>query len=290
MKTESDNTLRQDLLQAFAIGGISVGKGAPLLLISGPCVIEDEQLTLEIAASLKEAALRRGLGFIFKASFDKANRTSVSAYRGPGMVKGLDILAKVKEKLDVLVLSDIHTPDQAKPASEVLDVLQVPAFLCRQTDLLLAAGNTGKPVNVKKGQFMAPWDMSHVVTKLLSTGNKKIFITERGFSFGYNNLVVDFRGLALMRKNGWPVVFDATHSVQMPGGQGSCSSGDRELAPVLARAAVAVGVDGLFFEVHPSPDKAMCDGPNSLRLGDVPRILDQLLAIRLAAANFEMDQ
>jgi len=189
-----------------------------------------------------------------------------------------------------LVLSDIHTPDQAKPASEVLDVLQVPAFLCRQTDLLLAAGNTGKPVNVKKGQFMAPWDMSHVVTKLLSTGNKKIFITERGFSFGYNNLVVDFRGLALMRKNGWPVVFDATHSVQMPGGQGSCSSGDRELAPVLARAAVAVGVDGLFFEVHPSPDKAMCDGPNSLRLGDVPRILDQLLAIRLAAANFEMDQ
>lgn len=268
-------------MRRFFMGQMEIGGEKPLL-ISGPCVIEDEATTLSIARALKEMAGAAGFHFVFKASFDKANRTSVTSYRGPGMAKGLDILSKVKSELDVSVLSDIHNPEQAGPAAEVLDMIQIPAFLCRQTDILVAAGRTGKPVNIKKGQFMAPWDMTHALEKVRSTGNRQIVLTERGSSFGYNNLVVDLRGLNAMRNLGVPVVFDATHSVQMPGAGQGCSSGDRDLAPLLARAAMAAGVDGVFFEVHPDPDSALCDGPNSLFLETVPGVLKQLAAIRNA--------
>ncbi len=264
---------------------VRVGPGAPLLLLAGPCVIEDEALTLSIAASLKKTAAELGMGFVFKASFDKANRSSVSSYRGPGLEKGLAVLSRVREEVGVPVISDIHTPDQAARAAKVLDIIQVPAFLCRQTDLLTAAGRTGKPVNVKKGQFMAPWDMKNVVEKIASTGNRRILLTERGTFFGYNSLAVDFRSLPAMRDLGFPVVFDATHSVQAPGGAGSCSSGDRAMAPVLARAAVAVGVDAVFFEVHPDPEHALCDGPNSLPLSGFRKVLKDLAAIRRSLAE-----
>jgi 2-dehydro-3-deoxyphosphooctonate aldolase (KDO 8-P synthase) len=245
-----------------------IGNGE-LVMIAGPCVIEDAALTLEIARALKEIAGQMDLPLIFKASYDKANRTSITSYRGPGLTAGLEILARVKEEVGLPVLSDVHQVSEVAPAAAVLDVLQIPAFLCRQTDLVVAAARTGKPVNIKKGQFLAPWDMKAVVEKAWSTGNRRIFLTERGASLGYNNLVVDFRSLPLMRGLGCPVILDVTHSVQLPGGQGICSGGQREFIPHLARAGVAVGVDGLFMEVHPDPEKARCDGPNSLPLIEV---------------------
>ena len=255
----------------FQITDFSIGDGT-LLLIAGPCVIESAAATLEIAHALKEYAGELDLPLIFKASFDKANRTSLKSYRGPGLEKGLEILARVKAEVGLPVLSDVHQVSDVAPAARVLDVLQIPAFLCRQTDLLVAAARTGKVVNIKKGQFLAPWDMQPVVEKVRAAGNDRIILTERGVTFGYNNLVVDFRSLPLMRGLGCPVVLDVTHSVQLPGGQGSCSGGQREFIPHLARAAVAVGVDGLFMEVHPDPAQALCDGPNSLPLKKVPAL------------------
>jgi 2-dehydro-3-deoxyphosphooctonate aldolase (KDO 8-P synthase) len=255
-----------------------VGDGS-LVLIAGPCVIESEAATLDVARTLKDCAAALSLPLIFKASFDKANRTSVTSFRGPGLTKGLAILAKVKAETGLPVLSDVHQVSQVAPAAEVLDVLQIPAFLCRQTDLLVAAAATGKAVNIKKGQFLAPWDMAPAVAKARSTGNHKILLTERGAMFGYNNLVVDFRSLPQLRELGCPVVLDVTHSVQLPGGQGSCSGGERRFIPALARAGVAVGVDALFMEVHPEPEKALCDGPNSLPLAEVPALWRELKAL-----------
>lgn len=261
------------------VGPIRIGGRQPLVLISGPCVIESPDGALAIAAALKELTARLGIGFIFKASYDKANRTAISAYRGPGLKDGLAVLARIKRELDVPLLSDVHAVDEVAAAAEVLDVIQIPAFLCRQTDLLLAAAATGKPVNVKKGQFLAPWDVAHVVAKIAATGNRRVLLTERGVMFGYNNLVVDFRAIAIMQQTGCPVIFDATHSVQLPGGAGQSSGGQREFAPLLARAAVAAGANGIFMEVHPDPDQALCDGPNSLRLDMLPPLLAQLKAI-----------
>lgn len=249
------------------------------LLIAGPCVIETMDITMETARILKDTAENTGFSFLFKASFDKANRTSISSYRGPGMDKGLSILESVKKKLGVPVISDIHETYQAKIAAQVLDCIQIPAFLCRQTDLLVAAGETGKTVNIKKGQHMAPWDMKHVVNKFVETGNNQILLTERGSCFGYNNLVVDMRSLKIMQDLGFPVIFDATHSVQLPGAGDGCSSGQREYVPILAKAAAAAGADGIFMEVHPDPDKALCDGPNSLHIDDVEKLLRELSAI-----------
>lgn len=263
------------------IGNVSIANGAPFLLISGPCVLEDYQTTYEIASFLKEVTQTLQIPFVFKASFDKANRTSINAYRGPGIDKGLEILYKIKTELGIQVLSDVHSVDQVETAAAVLDIIQIPAFLCRQTDFLLAVSGSGKPVNIKKGQFLAPMDMMNVVEKVRSTGNNNILLTERGSMFGYNNLVVDFRGIAIMQRTGCPVIFDATHSVQLPGGQGASSGGQREFAPYLARAAVAAGADGLFFEVHPDPDHARCDGPNSLKTDDeFASLLRQLKRIR----------
>jgi 2-dehydro-3-deoxyphosphooctonate aldolase (KDO 8-P synthase) len=267
------------------VGPVRIGAGRPLVLIGGPCAIEDEQHALMTAERLTRIAADKRVPFIYKSSYDKANRSSVNSYRGPGLVDGLRILKKVRDTLRVPVLSDIHQVSEVDPAAEVLDVLQIPAFLCRQTDLLLAAAATGKPVNVKKGQFVAPRDMKNVVDKLLSKGNEAILLTERGTSFGYHNLVVDMRGLADMRGLGFPVVFDATHSVQLPGGAGDRSGGERQYVPALARAAVAVGIDALFMEMHEDPERTLrdgrplSDGPNMLRIDDLPPLLDELLAI-----------
>lgn len=254
-------------------------RNSPLLIIAGPCVIENEEITFHTAEKLKKICTKIGLPFIFKSSYDKANRTSVSSYRGPGFDKGLKILSDVRSKFSIPVISDVHSVDEVKHAVEVLDVLQIPAFLCRQTDLIIAASKTGKPVNIKKGQFLAPWDIKNIIDKFTSTGNQNLSITERGTSFGYNNLVVDFRTFPIMRSYGYPVIFDVTHSLQLPGGQGSCSGGQREFAEPLARAAVAVGVDGLFMEVHPEPDKALCDGPNMIKLDEVEKMLNTIKAI-----------
>jgi 2-dehydro-3-deoxyphosphooctonate aldolase (KDO 8-P synthase) len=268
--------------------GVTVGGGHPLVLIGGPCAIENEAHALMTAERLAAIAAARRLPFIYKSSYDKANRSSINSYRGPGLIEGLRILKTVKQALGVPVLSDIHQVSEVDPAAEVLDVLQIPAFLCRQTDLILAAAATGKPVNVKKGQFVAPRDMRNVVDKILSKGNESILLTERGASFGYNNLVVDMRGLEVMRDFGYPVVFDATHSVQLPGGAGDRSGGERRYVQGLARAAVAFGVDALFMEMHEDPDRTLpdgrplSDGPNMLRIDDLPRLLDRLLAIRAA--------
>ena len=268
-----------------AVGPVRIGAGRPLVLIGGPCAIEDEQHALMTAERLTKIAADKRVPFIYKSSYDKANRSSVNSYRGPGLVEGLRILKKVRDTLRVPVLSDIHQVSEVDPAAEVLDVLQIPAFLCRQTDLLLAAAATGKPVNVKKGQFVAPRDMKNAVDKLLSKGNEAILLTERGTSFGYHNLVVDMRGLADMRQLGYPVVFDATHAVQLPGGAGDRSGGERQYVPALARAAVAVGIDALFMEMHEDPDRTLrdgrplSDGPNMLRIDDLPPLLDELLAI-----------
>ena len=266
-------------------GSVSIGRGCPLLLIAGPCVIEDYKTTFEIAHFLKELTASLSMGFIFKASYDKANRTSISSYRGPGLDKGIDILGQIKKELDIQIISDVHSVEEIAEASQILDIIQIPAFLCRQTDLIAAVARTGKVVNIKKGQFMAPWDMANVVDKATASGSHRILLTERGVMFGYNNLVVDFRGLKIMQDMGWPVIFDATHSIQLPGGSGSSSGGQREFAPVLAKAAVAVGVDGLFMEVHPDPDKALCDGPNSLPLDSLAELLTRLNAIRTAAVS-----
>jgi 2-dehydro-3-deoxyphosphooctonate aldolase (KDO 8-P synthase) len=248
-------------------------------LIAGPCVIEDAETTKAIASDLKALTARLGISFVFKASYDKANRTSAFSYRGPGLEKGLAILDGIRRDVGVPVLSDVHSVAEVAPAAQVLDILQIPAFLCRQTDILQAAGRSGKPINVKKGQFLAPWDMRHVIEKIRQVGNHRIFLTERGTLFGYNNLVVDFRSMVWMKQFACPVIFDATHSVQIPGGQGDRSGGERALAPHLARAGVAAGADGIFMEVHPDPDKALCDGPNSLALRDLPELLKQLKTI-----------
>jgi len=267
------------------VAGLTIGGGHPLVLIGGPCAIESEAHALMTAERLIAIAAERRVPFIYKSSYDKANRSSVHSYRGPGLKEGLRILARVKEATGLPVLSDVHDVSEVERAAEVLDVLQVPAFLCRQTDLLLACGRTRRPVNVKKGQFLAPRDMGNVVDKIRSTGNEDILLTERGTSFGYNNLVVDFRGLPIIRGFGYPVVFDATHSVQLPGGAGDRSGGERQYVQALARAAVSVGVDALFMEIHEDPDRTLpdgrplSDGPNMLRLDDLPRLLDEILAI-----------
>ena len=265
--------------RGIRIKGITVGGSSPLVVIAGPCVIEGEKFTLSLAKQLQEICRNLPIPLIFKASYDKANRTSISSSRGPGLVEGLKILQQVKDETGLPVLSDCHSVGEIPQAAEVLDVIQIPAFLCRQTDLLVEAGKTGKPINVKKGQFLAPWDMAHVVEKITSTGNEQILLTERGSSFGYNNLVSDMKALPLMRGLGYPVIFDATHSVQLPGGAGKASGGNRELIPYLARAAVGAGVDGVFFEVHPKPDQALSDGANSLVIGALAPLLAQLMAI-----------
>jgi len=262
-------------------GSVSIGNG-PFALIAGPCVIESRSSALGIASALKKVTDDLDIPFVFKASYDKANRTSIKSYRGPGIDTGLDILAEVRNRFSVPVISDVHSVSQVGPAARILDIIQIPAFLCRQTDLLLAAARTEKPVNIKKGQFLAPWDMKHVVEKVRSAGNNRVLITERGTMFGYNNLVTDFRGIRIMQDFGCPVIFDATHSVQLPGGAGGSSSGQREFAPLLARAALAVGADAIFMEVHPDPDNALSDGPNSIRLDALPAILEDLLSIASA--------
>ena len=260
---------------ALDISTAGAGKNRPVI-IAGPCVIENEDITFHTAERLKEICASAGLPLIFKSSFDKANRSSISSYRGPGIDKGLRILSDIRSSLGVPVISDVHSVEEITPAAGVLDALQIPAFLCRQTDLILAASKTGKTVNIKKGQFLAPWDMKNIIDKFISTGNTKLMLTERGSSFGYNNLVVDFRAFPIMRAFGYPVIFDVTHSLQLPGGQGTCSGGQREYAVPLARAAVAAGVDGLFMEVHPEPEKALCDGPNMIRLDELPGLLKSI--------------
>ncbi len=261
-----------------SITDIEVG-GGNLVMIAGPCVIESAAATLEIAWALKEYARELSVPLIFKASYDKANRTSLASFRGPGLAAGLEILARVKGEVGLPVLADVHRVSEVEPAARVLDVLQIPAFLCRQTDLVVAAAATGRAVNLKKGQFLAPWDMAPAVAKVKAAGNQKILLTERGVSFGYHNLVVDFRSLPIMQGLGCPVVLDVTHSVQLPGGQGDSSGGERQFIPALARAGVAVGVDGLFMEVHPHPDAALCDGPNSLPLSEVLPLWRELTAL-----------
>ena len=256
--------------------GFDVGLDRPLFLIAGPDTLESEQLCLEVAGRLKEATARLGMRYIFKGSFDKANRTSGKSYRGPGIEEGLRILSSLKTQLKIPVLTDVHEDTPLKEVASVVDVIQTPAFLCRQTNFIRNAASQGKPVNIKKGQFLSPWEMKNVVDKAKSTGNDQILVCERGFSFGYNNLVVDMRGLAAMRDTRCPVVFDATHSVQLPGGQGGSSGGQREFIPVLARAAVGAGVSGVFMETHPKPDEALCDGPNSWPLHLMPALLETL--------------
>ncbi|MFT9383041.1 MAG: 3-deoxy-8-phosphooctulonate synthase [Acetobacter orientalis] len=260
------------------LGALTVGNTQPFVLIAGPCQIESAAHALETASALKEICEKAEIGLIYKSSFDKANRTSLSSARGVGMHEGLSILADVRERLSLPVLTDVHAPEQCAPVAEAVDVLQIPAFLCRQTDLLLAAGRTGATVNVKKGQFLAPWDMQHVAAKIASTGNHNIMLCERGTSFGYNTLVNDMRGLPVMAQTGYPVVFDATHSVQQPGGLGGASGGQREFAPVLSRAALAIGVAALFIETHQNPDHAPSDGPNMLPLTTLPNLLEQFKA------------
>ena len=276
------------MTREVVVGSVRIGGGHPLALIGGPCAIEDERHALMLAEKLCRIAEAARVPFVYKSSYDKANRSSLTAYRGPGLKEGLRVLKKVREEIGVPVLSDVHDVSEVEPAAEVLDVLQVPAFLCRQTDLVLACGRTGKPVNVKKGQFLAPRDMGNVVEKIRSTGNQRILLTERGTTFGYNNLVVDFRGLQDMRALGYPVIFDATHSVQLPGGLGDRSGGERRYVPGLARAAVAFGIDGLFMEIHENPDRTLpdgrllSDGPNMLRLDDLPRLLGEIHALQTA--------
>ena len=271
--------------RAVRIGSVTIGGGAPLAVIGGPCAIENEKHALMVAERLQRITADAGVPFIYKSSYDKANRSSIHAYRGPGLTEGLRILKKVKEETGLAVLSDVHAVSEVGPAAQVLDVLQIPAFLCRQTDLIVACARSGRPVNVKKGQFVAPRDMVNVVEKIRASGTEDLLLTERGTSFGYNNLVVDFRGLPIMRAFGYPVIFDATHSVQLPGGQGDRSGGERQYVQGLARAAVAIGVDALFMEMHEDPDRTMedgrplSDGPNMLKLDDLPRLLDEVRAI-----------
>ncbi len=260
-------------LKTVRVGDFEIGAGRPLALIAGPCVIESEESALKHAAYLKRTAEKVGVPFIFKSSYDKANRTSLGSYRGPGIEKGLKILARVKKEIGVPVLTDVHEQQQVALAREHVDILQIPAFLCRQTDFVVAVARSGRIVNVKKGQFLAPWDLRQVVEKIVSTGNEQVLVTERGVSFGYNNLVADMRSLVVLRELGYPVVFDATHSLQLPGGLGKASGGERKFIPALARAGVAAGTDALFMEVHEDPDRALSDGPNSLPLSEVEGLL-----------------
>jgi len=277
--------------RAVRIGSVTIGGGAPLALIGGPCAIENEKHALMMAERLQRVTADAGVPFIYKSSYDKANRSSIHSYRGPGLTEGLRILQKVKDETGLAVLSDVHAVSEVVPAAQVLDVLQIPAFLCRQTDLIVACATSGRPVNVKKGQFVAPRDMVNVVEKVRASGSEDLLLTERGTTFGYNNLIVDFRGLPIMRALGYPVIFDATHSVQLPGGQGDRSGGERQYVQALARASVAVGVDGLFMEIHEDPDRTLedgrplSDGPNMLRLDDLPRLLDEIRAIAAGSAR-----
>jgi 2-dehydro-3-deoxyphosphooctonate aldolase (KDO 8-P synthase) len=264
---------------------VQVGRGHPFLLIAGPCVLESPGMAREVAAALKEIAKRLGISFVFKSSFDKANRTSLGSYRGPGLEEGLKILADIRQDYNVPIISDVHETQQVAAVSEVLDVLQIPAFLCRQTDLLVAAARSRKAINLKKGQFVSPWDMANAVSKIRESGSKNLMLCERGFVLGYNNLVVDMRSLPVMRSFGCPVIFDATHSVQLPGGAAGTSGGQREFIPPLARAAVAAGIDGMFMEVHPQPEKALCDGPNSMPLERVESLLKTLLKIHAVVSE-----
>jgi 2-dehydro-3-deoxyphosphooctonate aldolase (KDO 8-P synthase) len=266
-------------MKPIRVGKITLGGGAPLALIAGPCIIEEERHALEIARTLKTLTDEMGIPFIFKASYDKANRTSADSFRGPGLSRGLEILGRIRAEVGVPVLSDVHRFEEIEPAARILDVLQIPAFLCRQTDFVAEVARQAKAVNIKKGQFLAPWDAANILEKCAREGNPNLMLTERGVSFGYNNLVVDFRALPLMREMGYPVIFDATHSVQLPGGVGHASGGDRRMVPFLARAAVAAGIDGLFLEVHPEPDRARCDGPNALALETLPGLLATLKKI-----------
>lgn len=266
--------MKEIMMEDFVMGGKN-----PFVLIAGPCVIETEETTREIASYLKEITDQLSIPFIFKASYDKANRTSLDSFRGPGLRKGLDVLKSIKDELSLPILSDVHRFEEIDEAAAVLDIIQIPAFLCRQTDFVTAVAATGRAVNVKKGQFLAPWDMTNVVEKVLAAGNDRVMITERGASFGYNNLVVDMCSLPIIRKMGFPVVFDATHSVQLPGGEGTSSGGRRDMALYLARAAIATGIDGLFMEVHPDPECALCDGPNSLNMRSLPDLLAVLKEI-----------
>lgn len=269
-------------MRQISVKNVKIGDKNPLVLIAGPCVIESERLCLDTAKRIKDIAVRYGIPYVFKSSFDKANRLSIDSYRGPGIKKGLEVLNKIKHKLNVPVLSDIHCQKDLLEAAKVLDIIQIPAFLCRQTDIVVAAAKTGKVINIKKGQFLAPWDILPIVKKIESTGNKSILITERGVCFGYNNLVSDFRSLGIMREFGYPVIYDATHSVQLPGGKGRVSGGQREFVAGLSRAAVAFGCDGLFLEVHPEPDKAACDGPNMIDLAQLQELLKQIKGIEKA--------
>jgi 2-dehydro-3-deoxyphosphooctonate aldolase (KDO 8-P synthase) len=269
-------------MKEIRINNISIGNNNPLVLIAGPCVIESEDSCFETAKRIKGLAEKLGIPFIFKASFDKANRLSIDSYRGPGIKKGLEILNKVKQKLKVLLLSDIHCQKDIAEAAKVLDIIQIPAFLCRQTDIVVNAAKTGKVINIKKGQFLAPWDILPIIKKVESAGNNKILLTERGYCFGYNNLVTDFRALAVMRQFGYPVIYDATHSVQLPGGKGTRSGGQREFVGALSRAAVAFGCDGLFLEVHSKPQKALSDGPNMIDFKELEKLLKQVKRIETA--------
>lgn len=266
-------------VKTITIRGVRIGGGLPFVLIAGPCVIEDEKLLLEVGRGLKTLCASRNVPLILKTSYDKANRSSPDGFRGPGLKKGLEILRGAKAALDLPLCVDVHAADEVAPAAEVADILQVPAFLCRQTDLLEAVCRSGRVVNVKKGQFLAPWDVRNIIAKFEAFGGKSLLITERGSSFGYNNLVSDMRSLPIMRGYGYPVVFDATHSVQLPGGLGTSTGGQREFVRVLARAAVATGCDGLFLEVHPVPDRALCDGPNQVALNEVDALLAECTAI-----------
>lgn len=266
-------------MNTVEIRDFSIGNGGPLTLLAGPCVLEEQERCLLIGGTIKEICKKYGVNYVYKSSFDKANRSSYYSFRGPGLEKGVEQLAAIKKELDVPIVTDIHNEFQAKPVAEVADILQIPAFLCRQTDLLYAAAQTGKVINVKKGQFLAPADMSNVVNKLIESGTQKILLTERGATFGYNNLVVDMRSFPIMRSFGYPVVFDATHSVQIPGGCGTSSGGLRQYIPNLARAAVGAGVDAVFMEVHDNPEEAKCDGPNSLYLDKLEELLEELVAI-----------
>lgn len=267
------------MMRELQIKNVRIGGGRPFVLIAGPCVIESENATLAAASRLKRITMDLGIPFIFKSSFDKANRSSVQSFRGPGLKEGLRILGRVGRELDLPLLSDVHRFEEIAPAADILHILQIPAFLCRQTDFVMAVAKTGRTVNIKKGQFIAPWDVKNVIEKATSTGNQNVIITERGVSFGYNNLVADMRSLPIMRGFGYPVVFDATHAVQLPGAGGSASSGERQYVPHLAKAAAAVGIDALFMEVHECPDKALCDGPNMLNMDELPALLQQVQAI-----------
>jgi len=266
-------------MKQVKLNNFTIGDRAGFILIAGPCVIENETAAMEIASYLKQLTSKLSIPFIFKASYDKANRTSINAYRGPGAQKGLEILKRIKEKIDVPILSDVHRFEEIEAAAGILDIMQVPAFLCRQTDFIVEIAKKANIINVKKGQFLAPWDVANIIEKVKAAGNDNILITERGASFGYNNLVFDARALPIMRAMGYPVIFDATHSVQLPGGAGTASSGQRDMVPYLARAAVATGVDGIFMEVHPDPEKALCDGANSVYLNSLEEMLTTLKRI-----------